>query len=219
MEFRISKRVANGDLTATRIKERLQHTRLPADPSRVDPELDGRDWPRVIQDRFAGALQPSAVLIPIVERREGLTVLLTERAAHLKHHPGQISFPGGRMEQSDRDLQETALRETQEEIGVGPEHVSVAGYLAPLPTVSGYAVTPIVGLMDANVVLQIDQREVAAAFEVPLAFLLDSANQEHSSRRYEGIEIPVIAYYYQARKIWGATAVMIAELQKKLLLK
>ncbi|MEQ8206706.1 MAG: CoA pyrophosphatase, partial [Woeseia sp.] len=167
-------------MTAARIRERLQHTRLPADPSRVDSELDGRDWPRAIRDRFAGILQPSAVLIPIVERREGLTVLLTERAAHLKHHPGQISFPGGRMELSDRDLRETALRETQEEIGVGPEQVAVAGYLTPLPTVSGYAVTPIVGLVDANVVLRIDQREVAAAFEVPLEFLLDSTNQEHT---------------------------------------
>jgi len=85
--------------------------------------------------------------------------------------------------------------------------------------VSGYAVTPIVGLVDANVVLQIDHREVAAAFEVPLEFLLDSANQEHTSRHYEGIDIPVIAYYYQARKIWGATAAMIALLQKQLLIK
>ena len=197
----------------------MRNTRLAADPLQVEPELDGRDWPGIIHNRYAGQLRPSAVLIPIVERREGLTVLLTERAAHLKHHPGQISFPGGQMERGDRDLQETALRETREEIGVGPEHVAVAGYLAPLPTVSGYVVTPVVGLVTADIGLCIDEREVAEAFEVPLDFLLDSANQEHSLRRYEGIDIPVITYYYQARKIWGATAAMIAMLQRQLYIK
>lgn len=157
------------------------------------------------------------MLVPIIERRAGLTVLLTERAAHLKHHAGQISFPGGRMEPGDRDLLDTALRETAEEVGIAPAAVDVAGYLKPLPTVTGYAVTPIVGLVDAAVSLTLDAREVADAFEVPLEFLLDADNQQRSVRRFRGVDIPVIAFDYGPRRIWGATAAMIVTLQKKLL--
>ncbi|MCB1841590.1 MAG: CoA pyrophosphatase [Halioglobus sp.] len=181
--------------------------------------MDGRNWPQGIRERIVGPLLPSAVLIPIIERKEGLTVLLTVRAAHLKHHPGQISFPGGRMERTDRDLAETALRETHEEVGVAPGQVAVAGYLAPLPTVTGYVVTPIVGLLDPDAKLSLDHREVSAAFEVPLEFLLDQRNQEHSLRQYLGIRIPVIAYRFETRHIWGATAAMIDSLQKQLLIK
>lgn len=205
-------------MTPARIRDRLQGTRLPEDPTNIEAVGNSRGWLRAIRDRMPAPLQPSAVLIPIIERRGGLTVLLTVRAAHLKHHPGQICFPGGRMERADGDLLETALRETREEVGVTPEQVAVAGYLAPLPTVTGYAVTPIVGLVDADAELTLDSREVAAAFEVPLDFLLDSHNQQHSTRRYLGIDIPVIAYHYESRHIWGATANMIELLQKQLLI-
>ena len=159
------------------------------------------------------------MLVPIIERRHGLTVLLTERAAHLTHHAGQISFPGGRMEAGDRDILATALRETREEVGIEPAAVDVAGFLAPLPTVTGYAVTPIVGLLDAGVSLSLDRSEVADAFEVPLAFLLDADNQKRSVRRFRGVDIPVIAYDYGPRRIWGATAAMIVTLQKKIIEK
>ncbi len=157
------------------------------------------------------------MLVPIIERRPGLTVLLTERAADLKHHPGQISFPGGRMEPGDRDLTDTALRETHEEVGIEPSAIDVAGFLSPLPTVTGYAVTPIVGLVDAAVSLSLDRREVAAAFEVPLEFLLDPGNQVRTTRAFRGVDIPIIAFHYGPRRIWGATAAMIVALQKKLL--
>jgi 8-oxo-dGTP pyrophosphatase MutT (NUDIX family) len=192
---------------------------LPADPARVDLRHDGRDWPRALIDSFSEPLLPSAVLIPIVERESGLTVLLTERAANLTHHPGQISFPGGRMEAGDRDLVDTALRETREEVGIQPGQVGIAGFLSTLPTVTGYAVTPVVGLVHPGIELVLDEREVASAFEVPLNFLLDSNNQEHSSREYRGINIPVVAYQFASRRIWGATAAMIIGLQKHLRIK
>lgn len=192
---------------------------MPADPARVDLRFAGRDWPRELIDSFSEPLLPSAVLIPIVERESGLTVLLTERAANLTHHPGQISFPGGRMEAGDRDLVDTALRETREEVGIQPAQVGVAGYLSSLPTVTGYAVTPVVGLVDPGIELVLDEREVASAFEVPLDFLLDSNNQEHSSREYRGVNIPVVAYQFASRRIWGATAAMIIGLQKQLIIK
>jgi len=156
--------------------------------------------------------------VPIIERPDALTVLLTERAAHLKHHPGQISFPGGRMEAADRDLVDTALRETREEVGIHRRAIDVAGFLSPLPTVTGYAVTPVVGLVRADISLRLDESEVADAFEVPLEFLLDPSNQARTLRAYRGVEIPVIAFDYGPRRIWGATAAMIVALQKKLLI-
>jgi 8-oxo-dGTP pyrophosphatase MutT (NUDIX family) len=166
---------------------------------------------------MAQPLRPSAVLIPIVERHDGLTVLLTERAADLTHHAGQISFPGGGMEAGDQDLAATALREAEEEVGLRSFDVEIAGFLAPLPTISGFAVTPVVGLVNAAAQLTLDSREVAAAFEVPLEFLLNTDNQQHSMRTVGGVEVPVIAYHYEQWKIWGATASMIVSLHNKLL--
>ncbi len=156
------------------------------------------------------------MLVPLIERGAGLQVLLTERAHDLRLHAGQISFPGGSMEASDEDLVATALRETEEEVGIAPRSVEVAGFLEPLPTITGYAVTPVVGLIDPAVELRLDAREVAAAFEVPLGFLLDPGNQKRSLRTWAGVEIPVIAYDYGPRRIWGATAAMIVSLQNKL---
>ncbi|MGB5579812.1 MAG: CoA pyrophosphatase [Woeseia sp.] len=178
---------------------------------------DGRDWPRALLTTVSQPLRPSAVLVPIVERHDGLTVLLTERAADLTHHAGQISFPGGGMEACDRNLTDTALREAEEEIGLLASQVAIVGYLSPLPTVSGYAVTPIVGLVDPAARLLLDQREVAAAFEVPLEFLLNPDNQRFGTRAVNGIEVPIISYQYENWRIWGATASMIVSLQYKLL--
>lgn len=177
----------------------------------------GRDWPGALLDTLAAPLRPSAVLIPLLEKNDRLSVLLTERAEDLTHHAGQISFPGGAMEPGDRDLVETALREAEEEIGIVRRTVEIIGYLAPLPTVSGYAVTPIVGLLPENPKLKLDRREVAATFEVPLDFLLDRGNQQHSVREVNGFDVPVITFEYDRWRIWGATAAMIAELQSKLL--
>lgn len=179
---------------------------------------DGRDWPRTVLDSLNAPLRPSAVLIPLVERPSGLRVVLTERAAQLTHHAGHISFPGGGMEPGDSDLTATALRETHEEIGVRPSAVEVTGYLAPLPTISGYAVTPVVGVVNADERFIPDAREVAAVFEVPFEFLLDSGNQQHSVRQVRGVDIPIITYEYESHRIWGVTAAMIVALKCKLLL-
>ncbi|HZW58748.1 MAG TPA: CoA pyrophosphatase [Woeseiaceae bacterium] len=204
-------------ITAEHIRASLAGTRPPDDPAAVVAGSSGRDWPAALVERFGNRLQPSAVLIPVIERRRELSVLLTERAAQLTHHPGQISFPGGRMEAGDADLSMTALRETEEEVGIRPDQVDIAGYLACMPTVTGYAVTPIVGLVSPDISLRLDPFEVAQAFEVPLDFLMQPHNQQHSVRRFEGIEMPLVEFRYGPRRIWGATAAMIVSLQTMLL--
>ena len=162
----------------------------------------------------------AAVLIPLVDRREGLTVLLTQRAEHLTDHAGQISFPGGRVEPGDRDATATALRETQEEVGLDPEHVEVLGDLPELFTGTGYRVTPVVALVHPPFTVTADDGEVAEIFEVPLAFLMDPAHHqtrefryEAGSRRFFSMPFPRTdaegAYF-----IWGATAKMLRNLYR-----
>ena len=163
------------------------------------------------------SLKPAGVLIPIIEREDSLTVLLTKRSAALKHHASQISFPGGRMEGHDADIQATALRETYEEVGFEPDSVAVIGYLEPMPTVTGYAVTPIIGIVACPDSLKVDRTEVELAFEVPLAFLLDKRNARPAEREFRGRKIPIVEIRYEEHRIWGATAHMLLELGKKLL--
>ena len=171
-------------------------------------------WPQSLRDRLAGNLAAAGVLIPVLQRRETLSVLLTQRAAELKHHAGQISFPGGRMEQHDEDIVATALRETHEEVGIEPQHVSVIGCLGPMPTITGYAVTPVVGLVSDAAELLIDHTEVEFTFEVPLAFLFDEANVKRVERRYHGRLIAMAEFHYEGRRIWGATAHMLLSLKE-----
>lgn len=201
-------------ITAADIHASLAGTAPPENPGAIEFRAEGRDWPAELLEKFGRDLLPAAVLMPLIDRDDGLSVLLTERARDLKHHPGQISFPGGRMERRDTDLRMTALRETREEVGILPEQVTVAGYLASMPTVTGYAVTPIVGIVSPDIELRLDRTEVAQAFEVPFEFLMDDANQTHTTRRFEGIDMPLVEFRYGPRRIWGATAAMIASLQK-----
>ncbi len=127
-----------------------------------------------------GAAVPAAVLVPLVNRPEGLQVLLTQRSADLPDHPGQISFPGGRVEPSDVSVDAAALRETTEEVGLSSARVSVLGHLSDYETVTGYRVTPVVGWVEPPFAVAPDPVEVADVFEVPLAFLIDPANQQAS---------------------------------------
>ena len=162
------------------------------------------------------SLKKAAVLIPLVKRSNGLNIILTERALHLRHHPGQISFPGGKYEQSDNSLQHTALRETEEEIGILQEQVTVFGTLPKLPTVSGFVVSPYLGFVQSNHSLKIDKQEVRTVFELPLEFLLNKSNfyLQHltaNKKRHYTYCIP-----YQNRMIWGATAQMLKNLQRQL---
>jgi len=204
-------------LSAAEVRERLAHTRLPADPLKVTVPVGITGWPAELQRKLISNLTPAGVLIPLIERDQGLSVLLTERAADLKHHAGQISFPGGRMEHSDADIRATALRETREEVGIEAHQVEVAGYLDPAPTVTGYAVTPVVGLVDAKISLSLDRKEVAEAFEVPLSFLMESRNQRLSSRDFEGVRVPVVEFRYRQWRIWGATASILLSLREEII--
>ena len=204
-------------LSADEIRRRLAHTRLPADPLQVVLPLELPRWPAPLQRKLTSNLKPAGVLIPIIEHADELSVLLTQRAANLKHHASQISFPGGRMESCDADIRATALRETQEEVGIEPHQVEVAGYLDPAPTVTGYAVTPVIGLVKSDFELVIDRSEVEAVFEVPLSFLMERRNQQYSERVFEGVKVPIVEFNYQCWRIWGATAGMLLGLRSKLL--
>ncbi len=160
--------------------------------------------------------RPAAVLVPLVERPGGATLLLTQRTAHLHDHAGQISFPGGRVDAGDRDPVHTALREAAEEIGLTEAHVDVIGSLPTYLTVTGYSVTPVVGLVRPGFTLALDAFEVAEAFEVPLAFLMDPANHERRAIELDGLRRSFYAMPYETggRRyfIWGATAAMIRNL-------
>lgn len=163
-----------------------------------------------------GRLTAAAVLFPIVLRETVPTVLLTQRTAHLKDHPGQISFPGGRVEPGDVSAVHTALREAEEEIGLSTTNVEVIGVLPEYRTVTGFRVTPVVALLTPPLDLRPDSFEVAEVFEVPLAFLLDPANQQLHSLEFEGKQRQFFAIPYQERYIWGATAGMIVSLTRAL---
>lgn len=161
-------------------------------------------------------LTPAAVLVPIILRQEGQTVLLTQRTAHLRDHAGQISFPGGRVEADDLSPTHTALRETEEEIGLARERVEIIGFLPEYRTGTGFRVTPVVALVRPPFDLQPDPFEVAEIFEVPLAFLLDPANHQRHSLHYRGALRNYFAMPYGDYFIWGATAGMIRSLSERL---
>lgn len=167
---------------------------------------------RSLPERLAKA----AVLVPLVERDEGLHVLLTVRASHLKNHAGQISFPGGRVEPSDHGPWEAALREAREEIGLDPGFVSPAGYLRDHLVISGFRVTPAVGFVRTGFTLQLDTTEVEDVFEVPLEFVVDPANHVERERHFAGLTVPTWDIPYQGRHIWGATANMLISLSRRL---
>ncbi len=161
-------------------------------------------------------LTPAAVLFPIVRRSEAPTVLLTQRTTHLKDHPGQISFPGGRRESEDPSPAHTALREAAEEIGLSEAQVDIVGYLPEYRTATGFRVTPVVALVTPPFDLQLDSFEVAEVFEVPLAFLLDPANHQQHSLHYRGKLRHYYAMPYGRYFIWGATAGIIMSLYRAL---
>ncbi len=170
----------------------------------------------LVRQYLPDAPAAAAVLVPIVDRDEGLTVLLTRRASHLRHHAGQISFPGGRIEPTDAGPLDAALREAHEEIGLGREHVKLAGYLDPQLVVSGYWVTPVVGFVDPGFALTLDAREVESTFEVPLTHILDPANHRAPERALGTTTVRVYEIPFGPYNIWGATAAMLMELYRML---
>jgi 8-oxo-dGTP pyrophosphatase MutT (NUDIX family) len=184
-----------------------------AAPPMWEPEKRGDG--RLIEGRQRKA---AAVLVPLVERDEGLTVLLTQRTAHLRDHAGQIAFPGGRAEAHDADAAATALRETEEEVGLAPRHVEVIGHLPEYVTVTHYAVTPVVALVRPPFTLTLDTHEVAEAFEVPLDFLMTPANHQRHAAALLGVRREFMSMPWPRPDgqgdyfIWGATAAMLRNL-------
>ncbi len=162
------------------------------------------------------ALVPAAVLVPLVEREGGLTVLLTQRATTLKDHAGQISFPGGRIEPDDADPWRAALREAYEEIGLSETFVEFAGYMPDHWVGTGFRVTPVVGFVNPGYDLRIATAEVHEVFEVPLEFILDEANHRARQRVLAGVTLEVYDIPYGDRNIWGATAGMLLTLRRLL---
>jgi 8-oxo-dGTP pyrophosphatase MutT (NUDIX family) len=189
------------DLDVAGLRERLKRT--PPAFSVYGDDGAGREQ---------GALTKAAVLVPVVAHPQGLTVLFTQRTTHLKSHSGQVSFPGGRAEPHDPTPEFTALRETEEEIGLRADDVEVLARLPDYCTRTGYCVTPVVGLLTPPLALSPDPREVADVFEVPLAFLLDERNRRRETREFQGRTVGFYAFQYQERTIWGATAGMLVNL-------
>jgi len=202
-------------ITAHYLRERLATTQLPADPLDVVMPAGSERWPTGMCERLTATLRPAGVLIPLIDHGDtGITVLLTQRSAALNTHAGQVSFPGGRMEPGDADIASTALRETEEEVGIAQAGIAVIGYLEPMPTITGYAVTPVVGLIDGGYELNIDTTEVEYVFEVPLAFLLDPGNHKLVERDLHGSTVSMVEYHFDGQRIWGATAFIMDEFIK-----
>lgn len=178
------------------------------------PTLRGDDDlnPEMRTDVAGRQLVQAAVLVPLVDRSEGMTVLLTRRTDHLHDHAGQISFPGGRIDAGDTDAIAAALRETEEETGLDRRHIDLIGALDTYVTRTGFEMTPVVGLVRPGFTLSPDTFEVAEIFEVPLAFFLEPGSRRLESREWQGKRRYFYAYPYQGYYIWGATAGMLNNL-------
>lgn len=181
------------------------------------------DWPRFSDDDLnpharmipeGEEPKPAAVLVPLVTRANGLHLLLTQRQPHLRRHAGQIAFPGGRIDEADRDAVAAALRETEEETGISPAFVEPVGFLDTYLTSTNYRVVPVVAVVRPGFSVSPHEGEVADVFEVPLAFLMNPIHHERHSREYQGHERFYYAMPWQGRYIWGATAGMIRNLYR-----
>jgi 8-oxo-dGTP pyrophosphatase MutT (NUDIX family) len=199
-----------------KIRERLAGSR---------PRHDSRDWivpgltaqqSRTYHSFFPAEPIPAAVLVPIVEHPGEPTVLLTQRATQLRHHAGQVSFPGGRIEPQDGSPAAAALREAREEIGLQESSISVVGFLPDHVVISGFRVTPVVAMVRPGFELLLDAQEVEDTFEVPLAFVFDTRNHRPRLHRFHTADAEARMYDipYGDRNIWGATAGMLVTLYR-----
>jgi len=205
-----ARRIAEDGLGPLRARLLAEPPLLPLSPRRGDYDLNPGTRPQ-----SAGALRPAAVLLPVIHRPEP-TVLFTRRTPHLARHAGQVSFPGGRVEETDLSLVETALRETTEETGITAAFVSVAGFLEPYETGTGFAILPVVGLLAEGFALLPNPAEVAEIFEVPLDFLLEPANRQRHAAEWQGRKREFYAFTYDGHYIWGATAAILVDFAERM---
>jgi len=178
----------------------------------LNPDLPAATMPR-------GELRLAAVLVPVVDRCGEATVILTLRAAHLSAHAGQIAFPGGKAASGDATIIETALRETEEEIGLSPRYVTPVGLLDIYRTGTGFHVVPVLAVVKPGFTLAVDEQEVADVFEVPLEFLMTESNHQRHAREIQGALRHFHAMPYGERYIWGATAGILRTMYERLYIK
>ena len=194
-------------------------------PAALPPEaFDAHIWPRASDFQLGAGrpnfellanARPAAVLAPVIAREGGLTLLLTQRASHLRSHSGQVAFPGGKIDPGETAA-ETALREAEEEIGLDPKLVEPLGWLDPYLTGTGFRVATLLALVKPGFQLRINAEEVAEAFETPLAFLMDPANHRLDQREWQGQTRRFYAMPHDGHYIWGATAGIIRNLYERL---
>ena len=187
-------------------------------PPSSPPEGPGWNHADIVEllPEGGNALRAAAVLVGLVDRGAGEQVLLTRRNEGLRHHAGQISFPGGRIEDSDADPVAAALREAGEEIGLAPAQASVLGYLDPFTTITGFHVYPVVAQVAADFQAVPDPSEVDEVFEVPLSFLLEPCNAQRVELEFRGARRSVLEFRFNDWRVWGATAAMLVNLRERL---
>ncbi|WP_339335716.1 CoA pyrophosphatase [uncultured Maricaulis sp.] len=206
----------DGAALVARLRERLDPVdSAPDHPRFGDGYLDG-EAPPPSPDFADVEIRAAAVIAPLILHDGPPRLLLTERASHLPRHAGQISFPGGRIDAGGETAAEAAVRELEEEVGIGRQHVELIGRFDSYATVTGYHVTPFVGVLKPGYTVQADPGEVADVFETPFDFLMDPLNHQRHSREWQGHIRHYYAMPWEERYIWGATAGMLKSLHDRL---
>lgn len=204
-------------MSATRIEQGLRLA-LAGTGEQAPRPLADMDIPVLVRKALLPSvtkLRPAAVLVPVMRRPEGLSVLLTRRADTLRHHKGQVSFPGGRRDPDDASFADCALREAEEEVALPRDRVEVIGYLGDYPTMSRYLVTPVVALVEPPASFRFDASEVAEVFELPFEAVLDTARYQRGMLTREGLRLPFLELHHESWRIWGATAGMLWDLSRR----
>ncbi len=203
----------NADFTAEDFRRRaLAHRYSPEEDDYGDHVLNPASREFILNRD----LHEAAVLIPVIDRREGATVLLTQRTEHLRNHSGQVAFPGGRIDAEDGTAEKAAIRETHEETGIEEKHIEIVGRMPDYVTGSGYRINPVLGVLDPGFVLDPNPHEVAVVFEVPLSFLMNPDNHQRESRMWQGKERFYYSMYYDGHRVWGVTAGIVRSLYERL---